>query len=128
MIQFPKKEQVEEPGRNDLCTCGSGKKYKKCCLKKKQFLEKKVDVTTMLKLLYCLVRGLKKPKDPTLIITKRTVDERMPENWMEEMTISTGMTGDGKECYLIFIKPEEEPLIVTPDKAIVTTPGKRIFR
>ena len=24
--------EVEEgPGRNDLCTCGSGKKYKKCC-------------------------------------------------------------------------------------------------
>lgn len=22
----------EEPGRNDLCPCGSGKKYKKCCL------------------------------------------------------------------------------------------------
>jgi len=21
----------EEPGRNDLCPCGSGKKYKKCC-------------------------------------------------------------------------------------------------
>ena len=20
-----------EPGRNDLCPCGSGKKYKKCC-------------------------------------------------------------------------------------------------
>ena len=32
-----KKEPVEndtldEPGRNDLCPCGSGKKYKKCCL------------------------------------------------------------------------------------------------
>ncbi len=22
------------PGRNDLCHCGSGKKYKKCCLQK----------------------------------------------------------------------------------------------
>ncbi|MGD9773768.1 SEC-C metal-binding domain-containing protein, partial [Diaphorobacter sp.] len=21
----------EQPGRNDLCPCGSGKKYKKCC-------------------------------------------------------------------------------------------------
>lgn len=25
-----KKEKI---GRNDLCPCGSGKKYKKCCLK-----------------------------------------------------------------------------------------------
>ncbi|MFQ5428915.1 MAG: SEC-C metal-binding domain-containing protein [Phycisphaerae bacterium] len=24
-----------EPGRNDPCPCGSGKKYKHCCLKKK---------------------------------------------------------------------------------------------
>ena len=23
--------KVAEPGRNDLCTCGSGKKFKKCC-------------------------------------------------------------------------------------------------
>lgn len=22
------------PGRNDLCICGSGKKFKKCCLQK----------------------------------------------------------------------------------------------
>jgi len=26
---FKRKEPV--PGRNDPCTCGSGKKYKKCC-------------------------------------------------------------------------------------------------
>ena len=25
----------KEPGRNDPCPCGSGKKYKKCCLNKK---------------------------------------------------------------------------------------------
>lgn len=23
-----------KPGRNDLCACGSGKKYKQCCAKK----------------------------------------------------------------------------------------------
>jgi len=28
-----------EVGRNDLCPCGSGKKYKKCCMKKAQVLE-----------------------------------------------------------------------------------------
>ncbi|MGC8775618.1 MAG: UPF0149 family protein [Chlorobaculum sp.] len=26
-----KQPKAEEPGRNDLCPCGSGKKYKKCC-------------------------------------------------------------------------------------------------
>ena len=24
----------KKPGRNELCHCGSGKKYKKCCLNK----------------------------------------------------------------------------------------------
>ncbi|WP_305067277.1 DUF1186 domain-containing protein [Mesonia aestuariivivens] len=28
-------EKQKEPGRNDPCPCGSGKKYKKCCLNKK---------------------------------------------------------------------------------------------
>jgi tetratricopeptide (TPR) repeat protein len=27
---------VTKPGRNDLCACGSGKKYKRCCLEKDQ--------------------------------------------------------------------------------------------
>jgi len=27
---------VKEPGRNDPCPCGSGKKYKKCCMGKKR--------------------------------------------------------------------------------------------
>ncbi|EAQ7366869.1 SEC-C domain-containing protein, partial [Salmonella enterica] len=25
--------QVKRPGRNDPCFCGSGKKFKKCCLR-----------------------------------------------------------------------------------------------
>jgi uncharacterized protein YecA (UPF0149 family) len=31
----PIKNVSGEPGRNDPCPCGSGKKYKQCCLKKK---------------------------------------------------------------------------------------------
>jgi len=27
----PKERQKKKVGRNDPCTCGSGKKYKKCC-------------------------------------------------------------------------------------------------
>ena len=30
---------VTKPGLNDPCTCGSGKKYKKCCLEKDQQAE-----------------------------------------------------------------------------------------
>jgi SEC-C motif-containing protein len=29
----PFRETVKKPGRNDPCPCGSGKKYKQCCLK-----------------------------------------------------------------------------------------------
>lgn len=28
------KKETDAPGRNDPCPCGSGKKYKQCCLKK----------------------------------------------------------------------------------------------
>lgn len=27
---------TQKPGRNDRCPCGSGKKYKQCCLKKEK--------------------------------------------------------------------------------------------
>jgi hypothetical protein len=30
--QFPKTSHSTKPGRNEPCPCGSGKKYKKCCL------------------------------------------------------------------------------------------------
>lgn len=32
----PFRRATERVGRNDLCPCGSGKKYKKCCLRKEQ--------------------------------------------------------------------------------------------
>ena len=31
---IPFKRKISKVGRNELCPCGSGKKYKKCCLKK----------------------------------------------------------------------------------------------
>ena len=30
----PIKNNADGPGRNDPCPCGSGKKYKQCCMKK----------------------------------------------------------------------------------------------
>jgi len=30
----PIRKEGEGPGRNDPCPCGSGKKYKQCCLNK----------------------------------------------------------------------------------------------
>jgi hypothetical protein len=34
MVMMTKLNQVNKLGRNDICLCGSGKKYKKCCLYK----------------------------------------------------------------------------------------------
>lgn len=37
MIETAKRQYLfmnKKPGRNDLCYCGSGKKYKQCCMKK----------------------------------------------------------------------------------------------
>ena len=34
--QHPIKRKAKKTGRNDTCPCGSGKKYKKCCLLKEQ--------------------------------------------------------------------------------------------
>lgn len=37
---------METPGRNDLCLCGSGKKFKKCCQNKmigKKFMASKIE-------------------------------------------------------------------------------------
>lgn len=31
----PIRKEAAEPGRNDPCPCGSGKKFKQCCLGKK---------------------------------------------------------------------------------------------
>lgn len=35
-MALPYVRETEKVGRNDLCPCGSGKKYKKCCLPKEQ--------------------------------------------------------------------------------------------
>ncbi len=47
--------QIKKIGRNDLCYCGSGDKYKKCCLNSKQLIKKgslltKEDATLFYKL------------------------------------------------------------------------------
>lgn len=124
MIEFAKQPELEgEPGRNDPCPCASGKKYKKCCLKKKQFIDSKVDLSTMLKLLYCFVNGL---KGRSVIITKRTVDEYCKGKWQERMNIQTELFKD-IECYRVSVTPDEpDPKIITPQSNIIL-PGQENF-
>lgn len=36
-------EPDDEPGRNDPCSCGSGRKYKRCCLRDKKEARGKIE-------------------------------------------------------------------------------------
>lgn len=116
MIQLTKQEAEpeKEPGRNDPCSCGSGKKYKKCCLPKKEFLDNKADVTTMLKLLYCFTKGL---KGQSILITKRTLDT-MPADWVEKLSIQPMFVNE-LETYKVSVVQEKKSLIETPNKRII---------
>ena len=51
----------EEPGRNDPCPCGSGKKHKVCCLEKPVFGEG--EMRQLLHILLSIVKGINIPQD-----------------------------------------------------------------
>ena len=38
-----------EPGRNNLCPCGSGKKFKKCCLEKRTAPDREMVIAARIK-------------------------------------------------------------------------------
>lgn len=60
-------------GRNDPCPCGSGQKYKKCCMNKKRVLSAKV-ITTPSKTSSLAGRikpALPKPVEPGFQMTDR---------------------------------------------------------
>jgi len=48
-VEFTQEQNFEETKRNDPCPCGSGKKYKKCCMQKNQ---NPLSTLTPYKLLY----------------------------------------------------------------------------
>ena len=65
--EVSKNENITEynkTGRNTLCPCGSGKKYKKCCLNKNNFIVKRVNKASIdqMKELYELVDEFDKLK------------------------------------------------------------------
>lgn len=104
----------EKIGRNELCPCGSGEKYKKCCGKEKNPL----GLEDMLKMLYCIAAGLKQQK--ILPIVRKEVLENMPEDWAEKMKIKEIKTPDNKDAYRIEIEEEDKPVIYLPDRRIRT--------
>jgi len=58
---------MNKPGRNDLCSCGSGKKFKKCCESKapKKSIGSAQLLTGPNKMSSLFSRAIAPPKDPT---------------------------------------------------------------
>lgn len=66
-------------GRNDLCKCGSGKKYKNCCGNRSVKVEQIKDG-----LLKCLFIALKR-NGGKMVFTPEEL--RLEENWAEKLNI-----------------------------------------
>ena len=109
------KKDKNAQGRNELCACGSGKKYKKCCEARKNFANQKINLTTMLKLLFCLVKGL---KGQSVIITKDAVEDATKGDWMGKFKIVTGIH-EGKECYVLSVKQKKKSPIIGASGRII---------
>ena len=68
------------PGRNDPCPCGSGKKYKKCCLLKKRDADSFI---LGLNNLYALVKTIN-----TQLITKSNKSDYSIANFTDAMDLA----------------------------------------
>ena len=70
-------------GRNDLCHCGSGKKYKKCCLQKDEEAEHDARIATqsppLIPALPPLPRAELPPPDPHIEARNAAFDARWEE-------------------------------------------------
>lgn len=96
----------EEPSRNEPCSCGSGKKYKKCCMPEEEnvpeFGPKQMSI--LLQILLITVKGI--------TIPQKTFDE-WPENGDIKMTYD-----EITESWKFWVKP--------PKKGVLR-PGKRLI-
>ncbi len=116
MIQTAKKQ-----GRNELCDCGSGKKYKKCC-----GLPMAANVTLgdIMKCFYLLLQGASRenlaiPRGP--IPFSKEMLAAVPDDLTNEILIAE------KQGFLILtVKKRDEPLITVPTIKQIGQLGKKI--
>lgn len=99
-------------GRNELCKCGSKKKFKKCCGSEKARQNAQIAKVTqaMLKCFYLIV-DVKGP----LNFTAEQI-ESVPDDWMERLGMGPMPKGDG----IIFATKKDEGKIIQIDKRIIT--------
>ncbi len=116
MIQSAKKQ-----GRNELCACGSGKKFKKCC---GQEVACDLTIRDLLKCLYLLLEGASKsnlavPKGP-IPFSRKMLDE-VPDDLVNHILVA-----DNPNFVVLTVKQKEKPLIIVPGIKLVNGQGRNI--
>jgi hypothetical protein len=86
---------MDKPGRNDPCTCGSGKKYKKCCLNKKQ-REYTIDIASPEPL-----HGFYFDKEK-MELTGLTLDDRLIKPFMTILKSTINQSRGRKKLFLVY--------------------------
>lgn len=102
-------------GRNDECSCGSGKKHKKCCGGPVNTNNKQLSPKGMQRaFLYTVACMCEKEGVDCLTVSCKSLD-----TLHEDLRLAVGY--DPKKDAFIFkpVKVEPKPLIVTPDKRII---------
>jgi len=112
-------QAADKQGRNDLCNCGSGKKFKKCC---GQMAAKDITIRDILKCFYLLLKGASEqnlaiPKGP--IPFSRKMIEEVPDDLVNEILIA-----DNPNFLILTVKKKKESPIILSSNKLVTRPGK----
>lgn len=113
-------KRAKKQGRNELCACGSGVKFKKCCGKP---VAADLTLRDMMKCLYLLLQGASReniaiPKGP-IPFSKKMLDEA-PDDVVSEILVAE------KSGFLILtVKKKDEPLITVPTIKQISQLGKK---
>lgn len=107
-------EKTETPGRNDLCDCGSDKKYKKCCGAE---AEKTLTLRDMVSCLYLLLDGARQenlafPKGP-IPFSRKMLDE-VPDKLLDEILVA-----ESAQFIVLTTKPKKDESIIYTGPRVV---------
>lgn len=97
----------KKQGRNSLCDCGSGVKFKKCCGKQKD-----LTLRDMMKCLYLLLQGASEthlaiPKGP--IPFSRAMLDEAPDDVINEILVA-----ENSGFLILTVKKKNKPVIEMP--------------
>ncbi len=116
MVKAAKKQ-----GRNEVCACGSGKKFKKCC---GELVARDLTIRDMLKCLYLLLEGASEnllaiPKGP-IPFSRESLD-KVPDDLVNQI-----MVADDPNFLVLTVKKKEKSPILVPGIDLVNGLGENI--